>query len=109
MRTIVFFCLLVASSAVAQDNTFPPTGPVGIGTSGGQVNSLHLHYNGNSLTTQEPILRLSEGSNPSAAPFGILGLMFQHDSTYTSLENNFDLVLHQRDAGDLILTNWGGV
>ncbi len=88
-----------------------PTNPgVGIGTklSSPYVpeNALHIHHDPTySSLTEEPILRLSEGSTTTTTDFGILGLMVHSDTTYSSLSSGDDLILHEHLDGDIIITN----
>jgi len=66
-RTVLLrITLFVASCimAVAQPNTFPGDGSVGIGTDvNGPLNKLHIHLNGQNLPPQ-PVLRFSYGGLP---------------------------------------------
>ncbi len=94
--------------AFSQSNTFPATGMTGIGTqhSGGSLNWLHIHYNPADLLSDTAIIRLSEGAATSSNDFGILGLMPSPTTTYSSLSTGDDLILHQHQDGDIIITNY---
>jgi hypothetical protein len=99
-------------------NTFPwpANPPVGIGTDsslpGIPLNALHIHYdptNHPAPSTMPAILRLSEGTATTASTFGILGLIDDTTHTYSSLSTvtlAYDLVLHEHDKGDIIITNF---
>ncbi|MFI5201157.1 MAG: hypothetical protein ACHQNE_02065 [Candidatus Kapaibacterium sp.] len=111
----VFFVSLTSGlRAQAHSNSlgtimWPADPPVGIGTEhdGGALNALHIHYDPSDTSTRAPIIRLSEGSSTSNPLFGILELTpTAHDTTFTSIANQRDLILHENLEGDLILTNW---
>ena len=52
------------------------------------------------------IIRLSEGDSTTFHDFGILGLMDFPDVGYSSLSSGNDLILHQHQDGDIIITNY---
>src|ERR1051325_4656668 len=122
MKSVLFALILVlAGKAFGQTNTnggasaqqWPQDPPVGIGTegaSGGVLTpdvSLQLHHKPSIGTPTKPaVLWLSEGSSTSASTHGVLGLMQAATSTYSSLSSINDLILHEHDHGDLILTNF---
>src|SRR5947209_20434108 len=118
MKNIGFLILVLlsfCSTAFAQTNTtpWPPNPPVGIGTvgSGAPLNALHIHHNPTNSATWPAILRLSDGDTTNSTTFGILGLMDAANTGYCSLSRGNDLILHENQGGDLLLTNftdWGG-
>ena len=107
----------VSQDVRAQTNTgssFPGNPPVGIGTQAvfpdTPMSALHIHYStATPPITWPAILRLSEGAHSNSSYFGILGLMLNHDTTFTSFPNQRDLILHENTEGDLILTNLSSV
>jgi len=60
MKYCLSLCLLLSAAGLRAQNTFPPTGPVGIGTSSPSSNAL-LHINGGNLKI----------TNPAPYPFGV--------------------------------------
>ena len=100
-----------ALSQIHNTAPWPTNPPVGIATDTAStmraLNAFHIHYNPSDTIHSRPaIIRLSEGPNPSSGLFGILGLMPNRDTTFTSLANHEDLVLHEHAGGDIIITNW---
>jgi hypothetical protein len=96
----------------SQSNTFPINPPVGIGTQlstpSGPLNALHIHFD--PAHSDTAILRLSEGTGTNSIDFGILGLMQESlghtDNMFSSLSTGDDLILHQHQDGDIIITNY---
>ncbi len=110
--TACFILLLIAGGLRAQTNTapMPINPPVGIGTelSGHALNALHIHYDP-THTTLPAMIRLSEGDTTAAVDFGLLGLMptlYDTTSYTSSLTRGYDLILHDQQDGDIIITNF---
>jgi hypothetical protein len=98
-----FVLLLIAGALRAQaTNTFPLTGPAGIGTTSPK-NALHLNFSSNGHN-DTAIIRLSNDTTSSV--YGILGLMPYTYPYYSSISKGEDLILHEHSQGDLILTNF---
>jgi hypothetical protein len=116
MKTFILVFLLLTFGALASyaqiSNSMPwPGNPsVGIGTQlstpAGPQNALHIHHDSGVSVTKQAIIRLSEGSGTTVQTFGILGLLPRNTTTWSSLSQNFDLIMHEHQSGDLILTNW---
>ncbi len=114
--TVVLTLGLISMSGrvLAQSNTTPWPGnpPVGIGTQpdGGPLNALQIHYDPSNPATLQAIIRLSEGSNTGDSDYGMLGLMptpgAHPDTMFSSLSRGNDLILHDHQDGDIIITNF---
>ena len=108
MTKLIFsFALILFSSNVLAQNTFPASGKTGIGTvaaTGPIQNALQIQYV--SGTTDSAVLRLANGGSNGSSVFGILGLMPDSSSVFSSLSKGEDLILHEHSQGDLILTNF---
>jgi len=100
-------------------NTTPwppnPTPGVGIGTQlsspNGPLNALHIHNDPTNDPTNDPhtqpaMIRLSEGTSTATNDFGLLGLMPTADTMFSSLSRGNDLILHDHQDGDIIITNF---
>jgi hypothetical protein len=89
-------------NAFSQSNTFPwPTsGVIGIGTTAPK-NALTLSFNSDIDTA---IIRLT--NDTSSVIYGIFGLMPFAYPYYSSLSTGEDLILHQNQSGDIIVTNY---
>ncbi len=89
---------------------WPANPPVGIGTQldppFAPQNALHIHYNPSDTGTRPAMLRLSEGDSANMQYFGLLGLMPLGTTTYSSLSTGDDLILHEHQGGDIIITNF---
>ncbi len=102
----------IGGRALAQPtNTAPMPNfpPVGIGTqqSGGAKNALHIHFNPSDMNSDTAMIRFSEGSSTSSVDFGLLGLMYYYpDTMFSSLSRGDDLILHDHQDGDIIITNF---
>jgi hypothetical protein len=92
----------------------PNNPPVGIGTelSFGPVprsqNALQIHYDASLFPnpTMPAMIRLSEGDSTTMQYYGLLGLMDFPDNNYSSLSSGRDLILHEHQGGDIIITNY---
>ena len=95
--------------------SWPANPPVGIGTqrSFGAVpqNALHIHYDPSLFPnpTLPAMMRLSEGDSTNMQTFGLLGLMPTGTTTYSSLSTGGDLILHEHQGGDIIITNYSTI
>jgi hypothetical protein len=113
----------IAGRAFSQGTNLPGTimwpsnPPVGIGTQVGlpmgPQNALQINFDSaHRSTTMEAIIRLSNanGGGTASNTFGILGLMTPFlDSSYSTLSKAQDLILHEHQGGDIIITNfWPG-
>ena len=91
---------------------WPAYPPVGIGTenSGGPVNALHIHYNSMDTNWKYAMIRLSEGTSTGSKDNGLLGLMpppgLSPDTDFSTLSRGSDLILHDHEDGDIIITNY---
>jgi hypothetical protein len=105
MVVILTLCSISMSVRVyAQPlNTFPATGPAGIGTTS-PANALHLNFTNNGHN-DTAFIRLSNYAATSSV-YGILGLMPSSYPYYSSLSTGEDLILHEHSQGDIILTNY---
>lgn len=126
MRSLSFSVVLtlglisMSQSALAQGGTntsgpimWPNNPPVGIGTVGDGTpqNALQIHHDPARLSTLLAMIRLSDGSNDSLSNFGLLGLMpdiLAIDTPFSSLSTGYDLILHEHENGDIIITNYTG-
>jgi hypothetical protein len=52
------------------------------------------------------MIRLSEGDSANMQYYGLLGLMPMGTTTYSSLSTSDDLILHDNQGGDIIITNY---
>ncbi len=108
--------LLIAGGLHAQTNTapMPINPPVGIGTvgSGSPQNALQIHHNPTNGFTLPAMVRLSDGAADTTVVFGLLGLMPSlgdttfSSTTFSSLSRGYDLILHDHQDGDIIITNF---
>jgi hypothetical protein len=98
-----------AQSSISNSFPWPANPNVGIGTqlsAGGIQNALQIHYNSTDGYSKPPILRLSVGTYDTTGDYGILGLMpTLTDMMYSSLSRSYDLILHDHQDGDIIVTN----
>ena len=97
---------------------WPLNPPVGIGTQlclpvSGPQNALQINYDTATIPTPSPtleaIIRLSNanGAGTLTNTFGILGLMPPTlNDTFSTLSKAQDLILHENQGGDIILTNF---
>jgi hypothetical protein len=94
---------------------WPNDPPVGIGThrsfGPALINPLQIHYDPTLIPnpTLPAMIRLSEGDSTNMQTFGLLGLMPTGTTTYSSLSTGDDLILHEHQGGDIIITNYSTI